>query len=94
MEGVPLGLLPDRDYEETVIEARAGDLVVLFSDGITDQMNPAGEEYERGRLIRLLETVCGQPPEAVIAALFADLDRFTEIAPAFDDQTLVVLRVK
>jgi len=94
VEGVPLGLLPERDYEETVIEAQAGDLVVLCSDGITDQMNPAGEEYERGRLIRLLETVCSEPPEAVVGALFADLDGFTGVAPAFDDQTLVVLRVK
>jgi sigma-B regulation protein RsbU (phosphoserine phosphatase) len=94
VEGVPLGLLPDRDYEETAIELRAGDLVVLCSDGITDQLNPAGEEYERGRLIRLLQTVCGESPEAAIAALFADLDQFTGAAPAFDDQTLVALRVK
>jgi sigma-B regulation protein RsbU (phosphoserine phosphatase) len=94
VEGIPLGLLPERDYEETVVEARAGDLVVLYSDGITDQPNPAGEEYGRGHLIQLLKTVCSEPPGSVIAALFADLDRFTEFAPAFDDQTLVVLRVK
>jgi phosphoserine phosphatase RsbU/P len=94
VEGIPLGLLPERDYEETVVEARAGDLVVLYSDGITDQPNPTGEEYGRGRLIQLVRTVCSEPPGSVIAALFADLDRFTEFAPAFDDQTLVVLRVK
>jgi sigma-B regulation protein RsbU (phosphoserine phosphatase) len=94
VEGIPLGLLPERDYEETVVEARAGDLVVLYSDGITDQPNPAGDEYGRGRLIQLVRTVCSEPPGSVIAALFADLDRFTEFAPAFDDQTLVVLRVE
>ncbi|MGA2328410.1 MAG: SpoIIE family protein phosphatase [Bryobacteraceae bacterium] len=94
VEGIPLGLLPERDCEETVFEARAGDLVVLYSDGITDQPNPAGGEYGRGGLIQLLRTVCSEPPGSVIQALFADLDRFTEFAPAFDDQTLVVLRVK
>jgi sigma-B regulation protein RsbU (phosphoserine phosphatase) len=94
VEGIPLGLLPERDYEETVVEARAGDLVVLYSDGITDQPNPAGDEYGRGRLIQLVRTVCSEPPGSVIAALFVDLDRFTEFAPAFDDQTLVVLRVE
>jgi sigma-B regulation protein RsbU (phosphoserine phosphatase) len=94
VEGIPLGLLPERDYEETLVETRPGDLVVLYSDGITDQLNPAGDEYGRGRLIQLVKTVCDQPPEAVIPALFADLDNFTEFAPAFDDQTLVVLRVK
>lgn len=94
VEGIPLGLLPERDYEEVVVQAQPGDVVVLYSDGITDQLNPAGGEYGRARLIPLLKTVCHQPPGAVIKAVFADLDRFTELAPAFDDQTLVVLRVK
>jgi serine phosphatase RsbU (regulator of sigma subunit) len=41
-----------------------------------------------------VKTVCSESPGAVIGALFEDLDRFTEFAPAFDDQTLVVLRVE
>jgi sigma-B regulation protein RsbU (phosphoserine phosphatase) len=94
VEGIPLGLLPDRDYEEVVLQAEPGDAIVLFSDGITDQLDSDGGEYGRGRLKNVLRTVCEQSPEAMVTAVFADLDRFTQLAPAFDDQTLVVLKVK
>src|SRR4029077_5025141 len=45
VEGVPLGLLPDRDYEEISFQARDGDLIVLFSDGVSDHLDGGGEEY-------------------------------------------------
>ncbi len=93
VEGVPVGLLPDREYDEVVFEAQAGDLVVLYSDGITDQLNPAGEDYGRSRLLSLLQRVRDCAPREAIEAIFADVDRFTGFAPAFDDQTLVVLKV-
>ena len=94
VEGVPLGLLPDREYDNLVFQARQGDLIVVFSDGITDQLNPAGADYGRRRLLEILKKVCSGSPQAVIDAVFADLDRFAESSPAFDDQTLLVLRVK
>jgi sigma-B regulation protein RsbU (phosphoserine phosphatase) len=92
-EGVPLGLLPNREYDTTVFEAQAGDTVVLYSDGITDQLNPEGDDYGRCRLTTLLSQVCGQPPQAIVDAIFADLDRFTGSGAVYDDQTLVVMRV-
>jgi len=93
IEGVPLGLLPDIEHQEVALQARPGDLIVVHSDGIPDQMNPAGEEYGRKRLIRLLETVCNRPAQAVVDAIFADLEAFTDNAGTFDDQTLLVLKV-
>ncbi len=93
-EGVPPGLLPNTEYEQTPLEAAPGDLVVLYSDGVSDQFNPAGEEYGRRRLLGLLESACKGPPQAVVDAILADLDRFAESVPVFDDQTLVVLRVR
>jgi len=93
VEGIPLGLLPNRDYEETVLETQPGDIVALFSDGITDQFDPAGAEYGRARLIALLKASCRQSPDAVIATTFADLDAFSGAAPPFDDQTIVLLKV-
>lgn len=93
LEGVPPGLLPHAEYEQTALEVAPGDLVVLYSDGVSDQFNPAGDDYGRGRLLRLLESVCQGPPQAVVDAILADLDRFAQSVPVFDDQTLVVLRV-
>jgi phosphoserine phosphatase RsbU/P len=94
VEGVPAGMLNDREYEELTFEAQAGDLIVLHSDGITDQPNPRGEEYGRGHLGRALRRMCGKSPDKVADAILADLDTFTAGAPAFDDQTMLVLKVR
>ncbi len=93
IEGIPLGLLPDTEHQEVTLQTRPGDVIVLHSDGIPDQMNPAGQEYGRTRLIDLLQRTCERPPQAVVDAVFADLDAFAEDAATFDDQTLLVLKV-
>jgi len=92
IEGVPLGLLPDREYDERCFQAQPGDLVVLFSDGVSDHLDLAGEEYGRGKLATVLENCCGCPPDQIVREIFADLDSFN--TDRFDDQTLIVMRVK
>jgi phosphoserine phosphatase RsbU/P len=93
VEGVPAGLLDNRVYEELIVEVEHGDLMVLYSDGITDQPNPKEEEYGRGHLARTLKRLCGKDPEVVADQILADLDEFADGAPRFDDQTLIVLKV-
>lgn len=94
VEGVPLGLLDDAEYDEVVFEARPGDVILLYSDGVHDQENPAGEAYGRGRLYTVLERCSGAPAAAVAEAVFADLDTFTAGAPVTDDQTLIAIRIR
>ena len=92
VEGVPLGLLPDREYEEVSFQAESGDMLVLYSDGIPDHLSPSGEEYGRARLAHVVTRNCDLTAQAVIDAIFADLDSFNR--EPFDDQTLAVLKVK
>lgn len=92
VEGVPLGLLDSREYEELTFEAQPGDAMVLYSDGITDHMNAAGTEYGRGRLAQVVRTHCNGAAADVIAAIFKELDKFS--TTAFDDQTVCVLKVQ
>jgi len=94
VEGVPAGLLDNRVYEELIVEVERGDLIVLHSDGITDQPSPKEEEYGRSHLSRALRTLCGKDPAVVADQILADLDEFTNGAPRFDDQTLIVLKVR
>jgi sigma-B regulation protein RsbU (phosphoserine phosphatase) len=94
VEGIPLGLLENREYEEVSFQAKPGDLVVLYSDGIEDQHNSLGEHYGRARLLRLLQENSHRPPQEIVRHLFADLDRFAAGTETFDDQTLIVMRVK
>jgi sigma-B regulation protein RsbU (phosphoserine phosphatase) len=92
VEGVPLGLLDAREYEEVVFMAEPGDMIVLYSDGITDHMNAAGNEYGRGRLGQSVRENCGKPAVETLAAIFQDLDRFS--TTKFDDQTVFLMNIR
>ena len=94
VEGVPLGLLPDREYDEVVFQAVDGDLIVLFSDGVSSiTLVPAlPREYGRGRLAQVVRRCCDMNPKEVVDEIFADLDKFN--VDRFDDQTLMVMRVE
>ncbi|HZT37481.1 MAG TPA: SpoIIE family protein phosphatase [Bryobacteraceae bacterium] len=94
VEGVPIGLLEDRDYEEVVYAAKSGDVLLLYSDGIEDQLNAAGEEFGRGRIARAVQKYCALPPRKLVDALFQELDQYMAGAPITDDQTLIALRVR
>jgi sigma-B regulation protein RsbU (phosphoserine phosphatase) len=92
VEGVPLGLLESREYEELPLQTKPGDIIVLYSDGITDHLSLGGEEYGRGRLARIVRGSCGLSAQQIVQAIFDDMDRFA--TKAFDDQTILVLKVK
>jgi phosphoserine phosphatase RsbU/P len=92
VEGVPIGLLPAREYEEITFEARPGDTLVLYSDGITDHLNAAGTEYGRGRLAQVVRSHCNAVACDLVGAIFRELDQFS--TTAFDDQTVFVIKVQ
>lgn len=93
LEGVPLGLLEDRQYDEVTFDARPGDVVLLHSDGFEDQQNPAGEEFGSARIFRALKRSCDGTAKSVVDSVFADLEKYMDGAPMNDDQTLIVLKV-
>lgn len=92
VEGVPLGLLDSREYEEAVFQAQPGDVLVFYSDGITDHMDAENSEYGRARLAEVVRAHWQRSASEIRAAIFDDLDRFNR-AP-FDDQTLLVIKIK
>ncbi len=93
IEGVPLGLLENRDYDEVTFEAKPGDVILLYSDGIQDQLNEAEEEYGRQRLATVLQRLDSEPPKKIVDEIMKDLDEFRGAAPVFDDDTLIAIRV-
>jgi len=93
VEGVPIGLLADRDYEQIELDLEPGDILLLHSDGVEDQTNAAGEEFSRNRIVRLLKKHSAEPPKAIADAVIAALDAYRKKIPIYDDQSVVVLRV-
>jgi len=93
IEGVPIGLLDDRKYDEVDLAAEAGDALVFYSDGVDEQPNEKGEEFGRERIMRILKKHGTESPQGIADAIIAAVDAFRGAAPIFDDQTVVVLRV-
>ena len=92
VEGVPIGLLDDQEYEEIKIVAQPEDLLLFYSDGVEDQLSE-NEEYGRERLEKLVTAKWKQTPQQIVNAIFEDLDIFRGTTPLTDDQTVIALRV-
>ena len=90
----PLGIIEDCDYQETVITLEQGDTVVLYTDGIVEAMNEAGDMYGFDHFIEEIEKNKQLEADAFLRNLMADVTRFVGDAEQHDDLTIVVLRVE
>jgi sigma-B regulation protein RsbU (phosphoserine phosphatase) len=92
--GIPAGLFPSVQYEELTFEAQPGDLFVFYSDGITEATNADGEEFGEARLYSIIEQNAKRSAVETVSAIFAAVKEFVGEMDAFDDQTVVALKVK
>jgi sigma-B regulation protein RsbU (phosphoserine phosphatase) len=93
-EGFPLGLFPDVAYDELTIVTEPGDAIVFVSDGILDAENAEGEMYGQERLTGLLCSRRDSPAQELSDAILADVTRFQAGHDRFDDETIIVLKVR
>jgi sigma-B regulation protein RsbU (phosphoserine phosphatase) len=95
VEGFPLGLFPNAQYDELTLETKPGDVLVFFSDGIVDAENAQGEMFGTERLTAVLRehpSAC-HSAQATVDAIIGAVNAFQSGTAHFDDETLVVLRV-
>jgi sigma-B regulation protein RsbU (phosphoserine phosphatase) len=93
-EGFPLGMFPNVTYDEFSVATEPGDAFVFVSDGILDAENEHDEMYGEDRLAAML---CGQRERTaaqIAEAILADVSRFQAGHDRFDDETIIVLRVR
>jgi len=90
--GVVLGLFDHATFDEETLVLEPGDLVVAFSDGVTEALNPAGDEFTDARLIASVMKHRGATPPAAVEALLADVRTFCEDATQSDDVTILLVR--
>ncbi len=91
--GFPIGLLEARDYEEAVFEMETGDSILLYSDGIVDQLNEQEQDFGQARVREFMEKSGKQAPRAAVDSLIAQVDEYRGAMPLTDDQTAVILKV-
>lgn len=89
--GFPLGFFDTPRYFEQFVQLGTGDLVCLYTDGITETTNAKDEDYGRARLVEVLRRHQPSPAEEIAEAVLADVRRFGERAPA-DDATVLILK--
>ncbi len=92
--GLPLGLFEETEYDELSFSAKPGDLFVFFSDGILDASNKAGDLFGRERVERIVAKNSNASPDALVKAIFNAVAEHAAGLDAFDDQTVVAIRVK
>ncbi|MCE1203696.1 MAG: SpoIIE family protein phosphatase [Holophagaceae bacterium] len=91
-QGLPLAMLPGNPYEEATIQLESGDLLVAYTDGITEATDRREEEFGTEALTAFVGARRNEPLPALDAALLGELDRFTQGAPYLDDRTLLMIR--
>ncbi len=93
-EGLPLGMFPNVTYEEFNVATQPGDAIVFVSDGILDAENEKHEMYGEERLAALLCASRDLPAQHIADAILSDVTQFQGGQDRFDDETIIVLRVR
>ena len=93
-EGFPLGLFPNVIYDELRVATEPGDAIVFVSDGILDAEDAQGEMYGHDRLAGLLCSQRDHSAQQIADTILADVTRFQGEQERFDDETIIVLKVR
>jgi phosphoserine phosphatase RsbU/P len=90
--GRAIGWFPDNPLQAVDLQLQSGDVIVYYTDGLTDAENRAGDYFGEQRLAQALKEAGGQSAEAVLNHIVNQVELFCDGNPPFDDLTLVVVR--
>jgi sigma-B regulation protein RsbU (phosphoserine phosphatase) len=90
--GRPAGLMASNPLERETFPLEPGDTFVLFSDGVSEAMNAAGDFYGEARLLTVLSAGAGAPAADIVARVLSDVRAFAAGAKPSDDITVVAVR--
>jgi sigma-B regulation protein RsbU (phosphoserine phosphatase) len=91
--GAAIGLVEEGQYGEETIRLHDGDLLVMYTDGVTEAVNPQDEQYGQERLAAAIKRARQSTPQDVVREIREDLGVFGAGKPLADDTTLVVCRI-
>jgi sigma-B regulation protein RsbU (phosphoserine phosphatase) len=89
---LPIGLIPGTSYTQAAIQLGTGDLLVLYTDGVSESRDAAGSELGYKQLISIAMSVPVASSDGAGQALLSGIDAFRGSEPAADDETIVVIR--
>jgi sigma-B regulation protein RsbU (phosphoserine phosphatase) len=92
--GAAIGLVEEAEFAEKTIELQEEDLLVLYTDGVTESVNPQNQEFGRERLVKLSREVNNTPVREVVQHIRQRLEEFSEGERLADDTTIVLCKIK
>ncbi|MGH9405841.1 MAG: PP2C family protein-serine/threonine phosphatase [Terriglobia bacterium] len=92
IEGLPLGVIPGTAYSQTGVQVGLGDMLVLYTDGITEAIDSSNNALGTTGLLEIAKDLAAQSPVEAIQALASNIQAFRGDAPRRDDDTLVILQ--
>ena len=90
--GVPLGMFSHASWKEEVVPLEPGDLLCVYTDGVTEALNAAEEEFGLERLAKLLASGADASTHDLCQTVFDEVGSFAAGVPQYDDQTLLLVR--
>jgi sigma-B regulation protein RsbU (phosphoserine phosphatase) len=94
LTGFPIGIFDDATYEEWNVRLKTGDILLFFSDGLTEAANREGKFFGAGRINDLLAANAHLTSSELADRLLEEVEKFTQGGAIADDRTLVVMKVK
>lgn len=92
--GVALGVLPDARYEERPLALQPGDVLLLYTDGVSEAESPTGEQFGTRRLEQCLKRIAGGTANEILKGVVDEVTAYAGEHGVSDDLTLVVVKVK
>ena len=90
--GLPLGIKPDAEYREGRTQLQPGDVLVIYSDGVTEAVSPTGEEFGPTRLYEVVSRNVEASAAGIRDRIESSLTKFAQGTSAADDITLVIVK--
>jgi phosphoserine phosphatase RsbU/P len=92
-EGIALGATDDAVSEEKALPLKSGDIVLFYTDGVTEANDPSGEQYGEERLRAILAKLSASPAQLIVEGIKEDVIDFAKGAAQYDDITLMALKM-
>jgi len=90
--GLPIGMMQGVAYEQAIVTFAPGDVLVIYSDGITESVNEREEEFEEERLIEVVKNNAGRSASGIRDRIDEALSRFVGTTAPVDDMTLMIIK--
>ena len=92
VKGIPLGISPESKYSEAELHYTKGDILVLYTDGVTEAINKTGDEFGMERFKQIIRKNKGLPAKELSNKILEEVDEFSQGMPQFDDITLMIIK--